>query len=36
LRVYPRTETIVIVLANVDPPAATRLADFFDERMPID
>jgi D-alanyl-D-alanine carboxypeptidase len=36
LRVYPRTETIVVVLANLDPPAATRLADFFDERMPID
>ena len=36
LRVYPRTNTIVVVLANLDPPAATRLADFFDERMPVD
>ena len=36
LRVYPRTDTVVVVLANVDPPAATRLADFFDERMPVD
>jgi D-alanyl-D-alanine carboxypeptidase len=35
LRVYPRTNTVVAVLANLDPPAATRLADFFDERMPI-
>lgn len=36
LRVYPRTDTVVAVLANVDPPAASRLADFFDERMPND
>ena len=36
LRVYPRTRTVVVVLANLDPPAATRLADFFDERMPVD
>jgi CubicO group peptidase (beta-lactamase class C family) len=36
LRVYPRTNTVVVVLANLDPPAATRLADFFDERMPVD
>jgi CubicO group peptidase (beta-lactamase class C family) len=35
LRVYPHTNTVVAVLANLDPPAATRLADFFDERMPI-
>lgn len=35
LRVYPRTATVVVVLANLDPPAATRLADFFDARMPI-
>ena len=36
LRVYPRTSTVVVVLANLDPPAATRLADLFDDRMPID
>jgi CubicO group peptidase (beta-lactamase class C family) len=35
LRIYPRTGTVVVVLANLDPPAATRLADFFDERMPV-
>lgn len=34
LRVYADTRVIVVVLANLDPPAATRLADFFDERMP--
>lgn len=36
LRVYPKADTVVVVLANLDPPAATRLADFFDERMPVD
>ncbi len=35
LRVYRSTGTVVVVLANVDPPAASRLADFFDERMPV-
>ncbi len=35
LRVYTRTNTVVVVLANLDPPIASRLADFFDERMPI-
>jgi D-alanyl-D-alanine carboxypeptidase len=36
LRVYPRTGTVVAVLANLDPPSATRLADFFSERMPVE
>lgn len=36
LRIYPRTGTIVVVLANLDPPTATRVADFFDESMPED
>lgn len=36
LRVYPKTGTIVVVLANLDPPAASRLADVFDQRMPAD
>lgn len=36
LRIYPKTNTVVVVLANLDPPAATRVADFFDERMPVD
>jgi D-alanyl-D-alanine carboxypeptidase len=35
LQVYPRSDTVIAVLANLDPPAATRLSDFFDERMPI-
>lgn len=36
LRVYPRTGVAVAILANLDPPAATRLADFFEERMPLE
>jgi CubicO group peptidase (beta-lactamase class C family) len=36
LRVYPKSGTVVVVLANLDPPAATRLADYFDDRMPVD
>ena len=36
LRVYPKTGTVVVVLANLDPPAATRVADIFDEKMPLD
>lgn len=35
LRVYPHTNTVVVVLANLDPPAASRLADLFDECMPM-
>jgi CubicO group peptidase (beta-lactamase class C family) len=35
LRVYPRTGIVVVVLANMDPPAATRLTDFFQARMPL-
>jgi hypothetical protein len=34
LRVYPQSNTVVVVLANLDPPAASVLADRFDERMP--
>ncbi len=36
LRVFPRTNTVVVVLANLDPPAATELAEFFEARMPVD
>lgn len=36
LRVYMKSGIVTAVLANMDPPAASRLADFFDERMPVD
>jgi CubicO group peptidase (beta-lactamase class C family) len=34
LRIFPASGYIVAVLVNVDPPAATRLADFVGERLP--
>ncbi len=34
LRVFPRLGYVVISLGNLDPPAASRLADFFTARMP--
>lgn len=34
LRIYPGTG-VVAVLSNLDPPAATRLVDFFEQRMPL-
>jgi D-alanyl-D-alanine carboxypeptidase len=35
LRIYPDSGTVVAVLANLDPPAAGRLADFYENRMPL-
>ena len=32
LRVYPQSGYVVVVLSNLDPPAATQVADFFDQR----
>jgi CubicO group peptidase (beta-lactamase class C family) len=34
LRIYPQLGTVVICLSNLDPPAATRLVEFFTLRMP--
>jgi D-alanyl-D-alanine carboxypeptidase len=34
LRVFPQLGYVVIALGNLDPPAASRLADFFIVRMP--
>ncbi len=34
LRIFPELGTVVVCLSNLDPPAATRLADFFTLRMP--
>jgi CubicO group peptidase (beta-lactamase class C family) len=34
LRIYPRTGYIVAVLSNLDPPAATRVSEFLDLRLP--
>lgn len=35
LRVYPELGYVVVGLANVDPPAAERLTEFFGNRMPL-
>jgi D-alanyl-D-alanine carboxypeptidase len=35
LRVFPELGYVVISLGNLDPPAASRLADFFTARMPV-
>jgi CubicO group peptidase (beta-lactamase class C family) len=34
LRIYPKSGYVVAVLANLDPPAAGRVADFLDPRLP--
>jgi CubicO group peptidase (beta-lactamase class C family) len=34
LRVYPESGTVVAVLSNLDPPAATRVADWLEQRLP--
>jgi len=34
LRIYPKTGYMVAVLANVDPPAAQRIAEYRDPRLP--
>ena len=36
LRIYPELGYVVVVLSNLDPPAASVLADFFTLRMPVD
>jgi CubicO group peptidase (beta-lactamase class C family) len=34
LRVFPQLGTVVVALSNLDPPAATRMVDFYALRMP--
>jgi D-alanyl-D-alanine carboxypeptidase len=36
LRIYPSLGYVVVVLANLDPPAANSLSNFFTLRMPVD
>jgi CubicO group peptidase (beta-lactamase class C family) len=36
LRIYPTSGYVVVVLANLDPPVAQRVADFLDARLPFD
>jgi D-alanyl-D-alanine carboxypeptidase len=34
LRIYPTSGYVVVALANVDPPAAQRISDYLDPRLP--
>jgi D-alanyl-D-alanine carboxypeptidase len=36
LRMYPASDYVVVVLANLDPPVAQRVADYLDARLPLD
>lgn len=35
LRIFPTSRTFIVALANVDPPAATSLVDFYANRVPL-
>jgi CubicO group peptidase (beta-lactamase class C family) len=35
LRIYPKSGYVVVVLANLDPPAAQRISEFLDYRLPM-
>jgi hypothetical protein len=35
-RICPASGYVVIVLANLDPPVAQRVADYLDARLPLD
>jgi len=34
LHIYPKTGYVVVVLSNLDPPAAGRIADFVRAHLP--
>jgi D-alanyl-D-alanine carboxypeptidase len=34
LKIYPTSGYVVAVLANIDPPAAQRISDYLDPRLP--
>jgi len=36
LRIFPASQTVIVALSNLDPPAATNLAEFYANRMPLD
>jgi len=36
LRIYPRSGYVIVVLANLDPPAAQRISDYLDARLPME
>jgi CubicO group peptidase (beta-lactamase class C family) len=34
LRIYPQSGYVIVVLSNIDPPAAQKIADFIGDRLP--
>jgi D-alanyl-D-alanine carboxypeptidase len=34
LKIYPKSGYVVAVLANIDPPAAQRISEYLDPRLP--
>jgi hypothetical protein len=36
LRIYPQLGYVVVGLSNLDPPAASRLVEYFAVRMPAE
>jgi D-alanyl-D-alanine carboxypeptidase len=36
LRIYPKSGYVVVVLSNLDPPAAQRISNYLDPRLPLE
>jgi CubicO group peptidase (beta-lactamase class C family) len=36
LRIYPKSDYVIAVLANIDPPAAQRISEYLDPRLPAE
>ncbi len=36
LRIYPKSDYVIAVLANLDPPAAQRISEYLDPRLPAE
>jgi hypothetical protein len=34
LQIFPQTGYVIVVLSNLDPPAASRISDFIANRLP--
>lgn len=36
LKIYPKSGYVLVALANLDPPAANRVTDFLEVRLPLE
>jgi D-alanyl-D-alanine carboxypeptidase len=34
LKIYPKPGYVIVALTNIDPPAAQRISDYLDPRLP--